>query len=203
MIANTDSASGKPSAYFYNTAAQHHKAYFDHIAKFTGKKVARVDRAISGVAHHMIFKLDVLEALMRMCEELAGGEIFWKALLKSVEPKAYNSVSEYELYLNYALMYHPDTIKLRHITFANGPRPGLISNGGDEASMRGVWGHAGHGFEKQMALDQRLGYDYVGYHSYAKRRYFDIPESTVAAYCALGVGKRNKEMEKRCAKIGQ
>mmetsp|Transcript_45398 Transcript_45398/g.89446 ORF Transcript_45398/g.89446 Transcript_45398/m.89446 type:complete len:747 (+) Transcript_45398:77-2317(+) len=200
MISSTD-ALGKPTGYFYNTAAQNHRAYFDHIAKFTNKKVSRVDGKTSGVVHHMIFKLDVLEAMMKMCEESAGGDVFWKALLKSVDPKAFNSVSEYELYFNYALLYHPETITLRHITFANGPRPGLMSNGGDESSMRGVWGHVANGFEKQMAIDQRTGYDYVGYHSYAKRRYFDIPESAAGAYCDLGVGKKNVDMEKKCARI--
>jgi hypothetical protein len=192
---------GKPTGYYYNTAAQNHRAYFDHAAKLTGGKVTRMQSQISGVVHHMLFKLDVLESLMKLCEDLNAGEIFWKVLLKSVDPKAYNSVSEYELYFNYALKYHPDTIHLRHLTFANGPRPGLLSNGGDESSMRGTWGTVAHGFEKLMMLDKRTGYDYVGYHSYAKRRYYDIPESTVYMYCKLGVGAKNSEMEKRCAKV--
>ena len=201
MIADTD-AFGRPTAYNYNTAAQNHRAYFDHMKRLTGDSVSRVHSKISGVAHHMVFKLDVLEALLKMCEKVAGGAVFWKALLQSVDPKAYNSVSEYELYLNYALKFHPSSIKLRHITFANGPRPGLISNGGNEASMRGVWGVSAHGFEKQMALDQRIGYDYVGYHSYAKRRYYDVPVEDSRAYCEMGIrGERNSDMEKVCARI--
>jgi hypothetical protein len=192
-------AVGHPSAYYCNIASQNHRAYFDHINTLTGDQVKRVNSKISGVTHHMVFKLDVLEALFEMCEKYAGGLIFWKALLKSINPKAYNSVSEYELYMNYALMFHPETIKLRHLTFANGPRPGLISNGGDEASMRGTWGPVAHGFEKQMAIDQKTGYDYVGYHSYAKRRYYDVPQEYVRAYCEMGIrGDKNSDMEKPC-----
>ena len=29
-------------------------------------------------------------------------------------------------------------------------------------------------FEKQMAADRLQGYDFVGYHGYAKRRYFEM-----------------------------
>jgi hypothetical protein len=199
MVAERDPVTKRAVSYNYNTAAQNHRAYFDHMNRLTGGAVTRKFPKISGVAHHMVFKLDVLEALLKLCEKKAGGEVFWKALLKSVDPKAYNSVSEYELYLNYALLHHPTTIKLRHITFANGPRPGLIANGGDEASMRGVWGQTSHGFEKQMALDQRIGYDYVGYHRYATRRYFDAPYDDMRPYCRMHM--HNSDVEKTCAKL--
>jgi len=198
MVASLD-ANGRPSTYYYNIAAQNHRAYFDHIKTLTGDQVKRVNSKLSGVTHHMVFKLDVLEALFEMCEKYAGGIIFWKALLQSINPKAYNSVSEYELYMNYALMHRPATIKLRHLTFANGPRPGLISNGGNEASMRGTWGPVAHGFEKQMAIDQKTGYDYVGYHSYAKRRYYDVSYEYTRPYCEMGLrGEKNTDMEKPC-----
>ena len=198
MVAERDPVTNQALRFFYNTASQNHRAYFDHIRLLTGGAVTRKFPKVSGVVHHMVFKLDVLEALLKLCEAHAGGDVFWKALLKSVDPKAYNSVSEYELYFNYALLFHPTTIALRHITFANGPRAGLVANGGDEASMRGVWGQTTHGFEKQMALDKRAGFAYVGYHSYAKRRYFDAPFEDMRLYC--GMHMHNSDVEKACAK---
>lgn len=200
MVAGRDAASGQPTAYYYNTAAQRHKAYFDHMGRLTGGSVGRVDPAISGVSHHMIFKKDVMAALQAHCSKVHGGTPFWKAVLEAVLPKTYNAVSEYELYINYAMKFWPDTVKLRHLTFANGPRPGLVTNGGDESSMRGTWIVEAHGFEKQMAIDKKTGYDYVGYHSYAKRRYYDTPQKSILPYCALGVATRNKDMVNRCAK---
>ena len=202
MVAGRDAASGQPTAYYYNTAAQRHKAYFDHMGRLTGGSVGRVDPAISGVSHHMIFKKDVMAALQAHCSKVHGGTPFWKAVLEAVLPKTYNAVSEYELYINYAMKFWPDTVKLRHLTFANGPRPGLVTNGGDESSMRGTWIVEAHGFEKQMAIDKKTGFGYVGYHSYAKRRYYDTPQKSILPYCALGVATRNmgEYMVNRCAK---
>ena len=124
----------------------------------------------------MVLKLSVLRALVdliaskhpEVVAKTPGGSSdpvasFWHVLLAVIEPKDYNSVSEYELYFNYALDYHPDTIKLRHLTFANGPRPGMVYTKGDEGHMLGPVWQPGR-LEKQMALDQRAGFDYVGYH---------------------------------------
>ena len=203
MVADQDSVTGKPAAYYYNTAAQRHKAYFDHLSRLTGNTVKRVHPTISGVSHHMMFKKEVMDALQTHCSKVHGGKPFWEAVLISVPLKTYNAVSEYEIYLNYALTFWPETVKLRHLAFANGPRPGLVTNGGDESSMRGTWINLQHGFEKQMAIDQKTGYVYVGYHSYAKRRYFDTPQETIMAYCNLGVDLKNKDIKNRCIKARQ
>ena len=37
--------------------------------------------------------------------------------------------------------------------------------------------------EKQIAADTASGFDYIGYHSYAKRRYFELHAVDVAALC--------------------
>jgi len=77
---------GLPTTHFYSTAGQHHGGYYEHIRRLAGEEVARVNPKISGVVHHMVFKLDVLEALLKLCERRAGGTEFWKALLLNLHP---------------------------------------------------------------------------------------------------------------------
>jgi hypothetical protein len=36
---------------------------------------------------------------------------------------------------------------------------------------------------KQMAADKAAGFDYVGYHNYAKRRYFELSKGDIKALC--------------------
>jgi len=188
---------GRPSRFYYDTAAQHVAPYFQQINRLTGGQVHRVDRALSGVSHHMVFKLDVLEELLKHVEKLHD-KPFWKAVLDTVDPKAGSGFSEYELYFNFALLYHTETAEVRHLTFANGPNPKLMYIHGDESRMAGpVWGHGN--FEKQMMLDLKHGFDFVGYHSYAKRRYYDVPAQFLEPYCKmLGVAQRNSDIARRC-----
>ena len=79
-------------------------------------------------------------------------------------------------YFNYALEHHPTSIRLKQLLFANGPMPGMTYNTGDEGSMgQPTWSrHSKTGFTQQLAFDHKAGFDYVGYHSYAKRRYYDV-----------------------------
>ena len=135
--------------------------------------------------------------MMVQTEQRNSGKDFWRGFIDTVKPKEYNSVSEYELYFNFALKHRPETARLRTLAFANGPAPGLIYQGGDEAHMLDpVWKRGS--IERQISKDVQVGYDYVGYHHYAKRRYYDVPQKHVAKYCSLGLGERNSQMKRRC-----
>ena len=53
-----------------------------------------------------------------------------------------------------------------------------------------------------MAFDHKAGFDYVGYHSYAKRRYYDTSLNYASGYCTLpGLVSRNVKMEKMCGNL--
>lgn len=47
-------------------------------------------------------------------------------------------------------------------------------------------------FERQIASDELQGYHYVGYHSYAKRRYYEMVQRKCHFSCALlnGINSR-------------
>ncbi|NDC43294.1 MAG: hypothetical protein EBZ77_17390, partial [Chitinophagia bacterium] len=60
---------------------------------------------------------------------------------------------------------------------------GLASDG-----PKSVWTgyrreHAQEAFELQIAADKLQGYAYVGYHAYAKRRYFELWDEDIDATC--------------------
>jgi hypothetical protein len=132
-----------------------------------------------------------------------------------------STLSEYELYFNYARAKYPETVKLRPLFWTNGPSPGLLfwpqptytlkSDGG-----KGQWMHHRQWqgkdskssrndelnslihllcvrlfvfavpeiLDKQMAADREQGYDYVGYHAYAKRRYSEMVGEDLNFLCA-------------------
>jgi len=39
-------------------------------------------------------------------------------------------------------------------------------------------------FDLQILLDQRLGFDFIGYHGYAKRRYYELMQCTWIIFCS-------------------
>jgi hypothetical protein len=95
-----------------------------------------------------------------------------------------STLSEYELYFNFARSIYPDSVALRPLLWANGPAPGLQFWPGREDELisdgfKSSWlGHRQSEvvavLEQQMLADKAQGYDYVGYHNYAKRRYYEV-----------------------------
>ena len=120
----------------------------------TGSKVTRQVPYLSGVVHYMPIKLDVMEGLLRLLEQQdpkKQGEA-WKAIVGWIDPKVHNSLSEYELYFNYALEHHKSSVRIKQLLFANGPMPGFVYTAGDEGSMgQPTWSrHQKSGLLKQV-----------------------------------------------------
>jgi hypothetical protein len=79
------------------------------------------------------------------------------------------------------------------LLWANGPSPGLLfepklEDGLASDGPKSVWTayrreHVQEAFEKQIAADVLQGYAYVGYHAYAKRRYFELWDEDIDAAC--------------------
>lgn len=123
-----------------------------------------------------------------------------------------STLSEYELYFNYARSKFPETMQLRPLMWANGPAPGLqfwppvdkpevqsdgpkshwVGHRQNESMELSIAFHqlvclsdtcpAGStslyavpaAMARQMEADRAQGYDYVAYHGYGKRRYFEL-----------------------------
>lgn len=89
---------------------QNHGPYFAGIKALTQGKVGRIKKQETGIAHHMLFQVDLLEELFRLIEEeWHPGKPMWHTLFSTV-PRMENisKLSEYELYFNWVLRYHPD-----------------------------------------------------------------------------------------------
>lgn len=102
-----------------------------------------------------------------------------------------STLSEYEIYFNYARQKYPETVVLRPLMWANGAAPGMlfwpssgeIESDGPKANWRGHrQAEVAEVLDKQILADTLQGYDFVGYHSYAKRRYFELVHSTSASF---------------------
>ena len=87
------------------------------------------------------------------------------------------------MYYHYALQKHPDTVELRQIRWMNGPSPGKVFKPPTaEHKIYPDWnvynwywfGDANENFQKQMYADKAMGYDFIAYHSYAKRRFHNL-----------------------------
>ena len=110
-------------------------------------------------------------------------------------------MSEYELYFNYARAKFPETVTLRPLLWTNGPAPGLLfwPNPPDSLTSdgrKGQWLHHRQWqhpsiLDYQIKADRLQGYDYVGYHGYAKRRYSEIVGVDLEVLCKNVTEPRN------------
>lgn len=188
--------------YNYASSGQYHANYVATLRKISGIDMfepPKNDVYRSGICHHMVLSKPVLEHLMATSEQIHGGIPFWQVLLNhsALEmtcraPRtnicgAGSTLSEYELYFNYARVKFPETIAFRPIMWSNGPMPGLLFwppiDQGKISSDKHRTHYMNHrqsevmqAFERQIAADSYSGYHFIGYHSYAKRRYYELVE---------------------------
>jgi len=193
--------------YYYASSSQYHPPYMATLKRISGFDLYKSpDTHRSGIAHHMVISKLVLEDLMETSEKLHGGIPFWQVLLNesAIEmtcraPRAGicgagSTLSEYELYFNYARQKFPETVQLRPLMWANGPAPGLqfwppVES--DEIQSDGPkshWiGHRQNEIPRVMVLqaeaDRAQGYDFVAYHGYGKRRYFELVGPDIEEMC--------------------
>jgi hypothetical protein len=82
------------------------------------KDLTRIDKNKSGICHHMIFEKKYIDELISKIEK-NHNELFYNVFLKTVTDKTASGASEYEIYFNYMLKYHPDKIKIRGLNWKN------------------------------------------------------------------------------------
>ena len=129
-------------------------------------------RGISGVVHHMPMRADVIADVEARVVAKHGAPLY-EALLSPgvgvVKEAHRNAFSEYELYFHFARTHFPESVNVRQLYWGNGPGPRTVVECGVDAwpsdTQRGQRRDG-----EAAAVDFAAGYDYIAYHSYAKRR---------------------------------
>mmetsp|Transcript_34893 Transcript_34893/g.33184 ORF Transcript_34893/g.33184 Transcript_34893/m.33184 type:complete len:394 (-) Transcript_34893:435-1616(-) len=200
-----DQCNSTGRSFFYTSSCQYHPPYMSTLGQISGVGPINAPVHRSGVVHHIVIVKSVLDDLMAVSEARFGGIPFWQVLLNVSAREmtcraprtnicgAGSTLSEYELYFNYARVKHPGTVSLRPLLWTNGPAPGMLfypnpanilrSDGSKSVYMRHRQREVPEAFDKQMEADRLQGYDYIGYHSYAKRRYNELVGPDSDALC--------------------
>ena len=110
----------------YATGSENHSPYFEHMSKlhpFLEKHTPNY----SGVCHHMLFETNYVKELMELVETYHDNQPFWVIFLAMVDSKLTglhapwyaSGASEYEIYFNYMLKFHPDKMIIRQLKWKN------------------------------------------------------------------------------------
>lgn len=141
----------------YNIDEGYHQPYYDVMEKVFG--FGKQKDSVSGITHHMLFQRKYVEELFKIVSS-DGKKEFWIRVMESVDKNTVSGFSEYDLYLNYMLKYHPDKIKIRKLRFMNFPYYGL-----DWIKLFGF-----------------LGYSYLSCHDYLINDRFSAPKRLVVEF---------------------
>jgi hypothetical protein len=123
----------------YNYGSEYHHPYFEHM-RILDNNLTKQDIGKSGICHHMFFETKYIKELFGVVEEKHVGN-FYDIFLKSVKDIHGSGASEYEIYFNYMLKYHPEKIKIRELKWKN---------------------------TKDISSIENEDYDYVSYHYYMR-----------------------------------
>jgi len=123
LVVDTDTFFLKPVTFIeevclYATGCEYWPPYFAHMDRL----LPGLSRVIpmSGICHHMIFEKRFVAELMEKVEQIHQ-KPFWSVFMSKVDPAEYymSGASEYELYFNYMLTYHPECICIRPLRWDN------------------------------------------------------------------------------------
>ena len=114
----------------YNTGTENHEPYFEHMGRLH-VSLTRQFPQYSGICHHMMFETRFVRELFEMVEkekekEKEKNQPFWRIFLQNVRSDyfgmdIYNAsgASEYEIYFNFIMKYHPNDVEIRQLRWAN------------------------------------------------------------------------------------
>jgi hypothetical protein len=164
------------ATYNYAFSREAHQLYYDTNARLLGAAGAPLadsaGRDISGVAHHMVLRGDVVAALEAAVAARHGAPLH-AALFRGAAGVAANArrnaFSEYQLYFHFARRRFPASVRVRQLYWANGPGPRAVAACGADGWPAAALRTLGHATEA-VEIDRAAGYDFAAYHSYAKRR---------------------------------
>ena len=192
LLHSVNAETGVPT-YNYAVSMQNNPGYRDTTKLLTGLK--RKGGFKSGVVHHMVIVKEVLQDLHRLVASRFGRKPFYHAMSnvtssvlcswgegKRRVPMNGHVMSEYDLYFTFAQYKRPETVHFRQLLWANGPKASCLwaprKLKVDSVRRSNNWVCKGgvntDTFARQRRMDQLLGWDMIGYHSYATRRYYEI-----------------------------
>jgi hypothetical protein len=123
----------------YNPSREYNAPYFVHMAKMH-PSLTRQYQQMSGISHHMIFEKEHIQGLMTLVESYHNNRPFWRLFLEF--GTEYAGASEYEMYFNYMLKYHPTRIQIRQLK----------------------WGNSRDYIPMSIAEKQKIPLDYIAWH---------------------------------------
>lgn len=132
LVIDSDTFFLKPTTFIennkllYNYGYEFHKPYFCHMKKLDNN-FNKIDINKSGICHHMLFETKYINEIISIVEQNYS-DTFYNIFLKLVIDKNGSGASEYEIYFNYILKYHPNEIKIRKLNWKNTHTLDLNSN---------------------------------------------------------------------------
>ena len=121
LVIDSDTYFVKPTSFttsdnkcLYSHGSDIHGPYFDHMKRLH-PSLKRVN--YSGICHHMMFETKYVEKMFSLIEGNKSSVPFYKIFLECVDKDDFtlSGASEYEIYLNYMLLYHPESIEIRFL----------------------------------------------------------------------------------------
>ena len=82
------------------------------------KDLTKQDMSKSGICHHMMFETKYIKLLFDKIEK-NHNDTFYNVFLKNVTETLNSGASEYEIYFNYLLIYHKNTMCIRTLPWEN------------------------------------------------------------------------------------
>ena len=111
-----DAATGK-CMYAYGT--EHHVPYFEHMQRMASGW-RKIDNTKSGICSHMMFETKYVKEILNAIEH-GHNKPFYNVFLEQVSSVhyIYSGASEYEMYFNYMLQFHPSEIIVRELKWSH------------------------------------------------------------------------------------
>lgn len=100
----------------YTYLKEYWKLYFEHMQRLHPSFV-RMDREKSGICHHMMFETKYVREMMDLVETHHQKTPFYKIFLETLNHSNRSGASEYEIYFNFMLKYHPEKMKWRELKY--------------------------------------------------------------------------------------
>lgn len=99
-------------------SGEHHLPYFQHMARLHPSLTRQQNK--SGICHHMIFNKGYLRELFALVESHTATP-FIDSFLDRVRFRGpdKSGASEYEIYFNFMIKYHPDNMIIRQLQWRN------------------------------------------------------------------------------------
>jgi len=132
LVIDSDTFFLKPTKFFdngkclYNYGTENYRPYFEHMRRLD-PRFSRQIADKSGICHHMMFETKYVKEIIDIVEANHKGA-FYNIFLSSVTDIRGSGASEYEIYFNYLVQYHPDKIIIRSLSWRNMERLELNSD---------------------------------------------------------------------------